>query len=209
MATQTETLMAGAVAEEYDRHDDASMEVIFQDDRNLTSKVSLLDSVVSGFFDSNMHRGKRYSLDDLLTHSTYYPRYFGYQHLSIPYLGTVFTVAGKDYDWVNLELANNGFEYHNCSFGVEISRHNGTNWTSLNPTQALEWFPGLVAASKPHFKSACVFYNYSQQRLDIKLYPKKGSKAMLITFERGYPDRQTDRQTDRNCLPELGHCLWQ
>ena len=60
----------------------------------------------------------------------------------------------------------------------------------MSPPQVLEWFPGLITISKPHLKSACVFHNYPYQRLDIKLYPKKGSKAMLITFEHGYPDRE-------------------
>lgn len=103
-------------------------------------------------------------------------------------------MAGQDYDWINLKLANIGFHYHNFSSGAEISRHNSTGWKSLNPTQALEWFPVLVTASAPYFKSANVFYNYKEQRLDIKLYPKGGSKAMLLTFEHGYPDEEYSAQ---------------
>ena len=63
--------MAGDEADEgCDQLDNTSMQVIFQDEKNVTSKVSLLDGVLSSFFHSNNHRGERYSFKDLFTQTT-------------------------------------------------------------------------------------------------------------------------------------------
>lgn len=133
-----------------------------------------------------MFRGQNYQLRDLFSVKT--KRYFNFDHLSIPYLATVFTVEGSDTDWLNIKLCNDGFEYL-AKPGKPISRHRSDKWVSLPPDNVAPYFPCIEAAAKPYFSSARTFYNIHECRLDMKFFPKDTSKtpSMIVTYEPGYP----------------------
>lgn len=150
--------------------------------------MGLLDSVFEGFIKTNKHRQRHYTMGDLFSIArSPFKHYFRFEHLSIPYLATVFTYKGYDYDWLNIKLCNNGFVYTPRA-GDAITRHKSDTWIVLPASEALKWFSFLSSTVKPFYKSARVFYNYAEQRTDIKLYPTAPSTpALLVTFEPGSP----------------------
>jgi hypothetical protein len=179
----------GAVAQQQQRGASEgrteSFKVMVQSELAKSSDVELLDSVFKAFLMTNKHRHEHYTMEDLIrTSDTSFKRYFWFEHLSIPYLATVFTYQGHDYDWLNIKLCNDGFVY---------TPRTGKSDTWETPLECLGFLSSTV---KPLYDSARVFYNYAEQRIDIKLYPitPHGSPhgtpsppALLVTFEPGTP----------------------
>jgi len=160
--------------------------------------LNLLDTVFKAFLMTNVFRGQNYQLRDLFLVKS--RRYFKFEHMSIPYLATVFTVEGHDADWLNIKLCNDGFEYL-AKPGKPISRHCSDKWVSLPPGNVLPYFTSTVAAAKPYFSSARVFYNVHECRLDMKFFPKdtNTTPAMIVTYEPGYP--YMDEEAEEGLLP--------
>lgn len=188
MAHVARTLQAAA-AKARGEQEGTSMAIrlLFEEELNKYANIKLLDTVFAAFFDTNIYRGQRHTFDQILGIGS--KRYFRFEHLSIPYLATTFTVDSFDRTWVNLKLVNDGFQYTPRS-GRFVSPHKSDTWIELPPMEALQMFPSIIRAAKPLFKSACIYYNYAEQRVDIKLFPKEGGRtdrAMLITFEPGFP----------------------
>lgn len=49
-------------------------------------------------------------------------------------------------------------------------------------------FPFLASAVRSQYSTARVYYNYQQQRLDMKLYPRSvATPGLMVTYEPGYP----------------------
>jgi hypothetical protein len=145
-----------------------------------------LDGVIGAFFNTNIWRGKNFTLDDLLKVSS--KRYFRYEHLSIPYRATVTRIEDCDATWQCLKLANNGFQY-TAKSGERISRHKYNGWIVLGVQEFLQHFPTLQRKVKGAYDEAQVFYTFEERRVDVKLYPSDETLPhLMITFEEGYPD---------------------
>ena len=148
-------------------------------------RMQLLDEIFKAFSQTNIHQGTHFSFAQILSSSS--KRYFRFEHCSIPYLATVNLYAGDDRDWVVLKLCNNGFEYV-AKEGLQLSRHNSSSWTALTPEDTLLQFPFLSATVKTLYDSARVYYNFPDNRLDIKFYPRDMTTPGLeVNYEPGYP----------------------
>ena len=153
-------------------------------------KFELLDSVFTEFLTTNQWRGQHLKLEELGASSS--KRFLRYTHYSIPYLATVFTHQGAGEDWLNIKLCNDGFQY-TAKEGVEFHRHgNIPGWVALPEHKFLPYLAGLQTAVKPMYATIQGFYNFSAQRMDLKLYPRGSTTPhLLVTFEPGYADMDT------------------
>ena len=104
-------------------------------------------------------------------------------------------------DWVNITLCSNGFSYL-AKQGESLIRHNSSSWILLSPEETLSHFSFLSASVQPLYSTAQVFYNFPDQRIDIKLYPKDESQmpGLLITYEPGSP--YMDDMAPRGRIPQ-------
>ena len=153
-------------------------------------KFELLDSVFTEFLTTNQWRGQHLKLEELGASNS--KRFLRYTHYSIPYLATVFTHQGAGEDWLNIKLCNDGFRY-TAKEGVEFHRHGSIpGWVFLPEHKFLPDLAGLQAVVKPLYASIQGFYNFSAQRMDLKLFPRESTTPhLLVTFEPGYADMDT------------------
>lgn len=184
--TRTPMALAEALSQAQAEGTKETFQLLFEAALSKHHNLNLLDTVFDGFLKTNVFRGQNYQLCDLFSVKS--KRYFKFEHMSIPYLATVFTVEGHDTDWLNIKLCNGGFEYL-AKPGKPISRHQSDQWVSLPPGNVLPCFTSIVAAAKPYFSSARIFYNAYECRIDMKFFPKDPNKtpAMVVTYEPGYP----------------------
>jgi hypothetical protein len=145
-------------------------------------RFELLDSVFTEFVATNDYRGEHYSFSELLNISGKLIRFY---HRSVPYIATIFTIHSHDADWLNIKLCNDGFVY---------SQTQGTTsagWIALS--ENMPYISGIISTVEPFYQCARSVYSHTQQRFDIKLYPRDDASSdiphVLITFEPGYPDR--------------------
>lgn len=144
--------------------------------------MTLLDDVFKAFMDTNIHQGRHFSFEDLLSISIdMNKRYFKFEHISIPYLATVSLCKGPDIDIINIK-----FYTPYTNLGPVINRYKSDAWNILDPLQA-QYFPTLSSVAKTEYKATHVYYNLIRRRLDIKLYPKSlGTIGLIVSFAQGY-----------------------
>ncbi|KAJ3326869.1 hypothetical protein HDU76_012559 [Blyttiomyces sp. JEL0837] len=155
-------------------------------------RFSLLDDVFDCFIRTNAHRGANWSLQDMLTRSSYDRRGFRFVHLDTLYRAEVFLYRGEDADWVNIKLVNNGFSYIPKAGRLVPPRHNADGWVLValgTDDVVLDRFcQHINAVPNSPFTSTRIFYNNKHHRLDIKVYSQVADVPhVLVTFEDGYP----------------------
>jgi hypothetical protein len=155
-------------------------------------RFELLDDVFKAFRDTNKHQGRHYSLQELVQNAREYKMYFGYEHLSVPYLATVRMQRGRDCNIVDIKLANDGFWYVTKD-GRMVSRHKSNTWISLPADVAFFSFEALPQAVRglDQFVGYRLWYNFEKQRVDIEFFPEDveqdGAVKLRVTYEPGYP----------------------
>jgi hypothetical protein len=111
------------------------------------------------------------------------------------YLGTPQTV-------LNVRLSNDGFLYPLPSslnvFQPQVSRHHSATWALLDRTEIAR-FPAVVAwcdrTALAHTVENIryqVFYNFMEDRIDVKAISGNGKDVVLVTFEPGFPEEGFD-----------------
>lgn len=152
--------------------------------------LSVLDDVFDSFVTTTVYRGRRVSWDELRTTSHTHKRYLTYEHLSIPYLATVFLHDTSRADWINIKLNCNGFMWPTPPLSwpeLPHPRHNTTGWVVLPDG---DFFSSAFPRIAQRFNDAdgvALYYALDAQRLDMKIFYDDGRPHAEITFEMGYP----------------------
>ena len=162
----------------------------------------ILDSVFKEFVETNTCGEKHYTLKQLVDREFFNSRshkyYFSFQHLSIPYLATLFQVDSRYGQWLNIKLINNGFFYR-VKDGECVERHNSETW--IESEEAWEAFTSIQDQLGPlgYDKSDVkLWYNFEEERVDIKIYSTSSNLPnILITFEPGIPDMEERKKSKK------------
>jgi hypothetical protein len=153
-------------------------------------RFELLDAVFQQFLETNIRRGRHYSLDDLLTVGSQ-KTHFSYTHDGIPYKATVFMYEGPDRDCLNIKLNNDGFEYIQKSGGYVFPRHNSDDWVWLEKGRCWDHMTYMKSILRERYPKGSAFYSMAE-RLDLEFFSKDStSPDLMVTFENGYPDIKT------------------
>ena len=152
-----------------------------------TIDVGIADEVFSSWIESS----KSSSFDPRIKIDG--RRYTRYYHHSIPYCSTIFDRTVDDDScigarWRNIKLCNDGFVYTPCALPIRpVLRHHDERWLPLNPM--LKDLPSIVNYLDRFCGDSHIcqlFYNYSQQRIDIKCRGQSSNKQVV---ERETPDK--------------------
>lgn len=81
--------------------------MLFEGALSQHTRLPLLDEVFKGFIETNVYKGRHYKLGELLSINR--KQHFCFEHLSIPYLATVYLCEGPDINWITIKLCNRSF----------------------------------------------------------------------------------------------------
>ena len=145
----------------------------------------VLDDVFRAFIETN---GR--PIDEVL--SVREKGFYVYEHLSIPYLATVFTFHdyGKDERWINVKLNCNGFVWPrppSDAVPFPHRRHGCTGWVTLPIS---DFYPAVFPYMRSIFEHSdgiVMYYALDAKRVDIKFFYDGDRTNVLVAFEMGYP----------------------
>lgn len=148
-----------------------------------------LDKIFKNFLDTNYHHGRHYFLHDLLPMmqdtAIMFPLSLCYTYDCKKYLGTITPLNMPDLHWYNLKLGNNGLE------GLQYVIHDNSQkkWIELPVENTIKHFPWLKEIAKEKFRQIRFYYNITEQKLNVQLYPHILSKDpnLLVSFEPSVP----------------------
>lgn len=164
---------------------DAQREIV----QSWQDSFSVLDDVFESFVTTNVHLGRHYSWEEVRVPEDR-KRYLRYEHLSIPYLATKFTVNNPMSQWVNIKLNCNGFTWPpppERSISFHHPRHNATGWVVLPDG---DFFPSVFPYMSQCFQDVdgvCMYYSQEARRIDMKFFFDGTRSHVLVTFEMGHP----------------------
>lgn len=149
-----------------------------------------LDNIFRCFVNTNIVRGTHLSMDQIIAETTAVggrKLHFSYEHMNVKYMATTYVYTGPDADWIDIKLANNGYNYVNPVRGERIPapRHNSDGWIVLPKFQQREF---QVLTDCLQADEIAIMYNSEQHRVDMIVFPSTPQGFhYMITFEDGTP----------------------
>jgi len=122
----------------------------------------------------------------------YGKHYVKYEHLSIPYLATLWVIRNYKGSvterWLNIKLCTDGYMFAHVFGKHFIARHNHNHWYRVSEKETSR-FQGLLVKFKGNYSKVKIFSNSTIQKVDLKIFANdpKTDMHVLVGFEKGYP----------------------
>ena len=151
--------------------------------------VKLLDDIIEAFIETNEHRSKHYTLEEILKISNYHEKEFRYFCADpifsrrIPYIATINIIDDVDKDWIHIRLTNDKF--------IKSQYHSQQISNDLHKTRNI--FANYLNNGEKVYERCRIYYNVYQQCIDVQFFAREVDiKNVLITFEHGHPDSEDE-----------------
>ena len=156
-------------------------------------RFELLDKVFTEFLQTNTFRGRHSTLDDIITDcmNSSRERFYLFTHANLPYHAAIRVREKEDYDEVQIQLPNDGFQYYYKS-GSKAYHHQWRSGVELEIEHCLQYMPQMLALLRPKYDKTEIFCHYAEKRLDVRFHPKNShAPALLVSYTEGYPETRS------------------